>query len=106
MIKALLLTLGIMVIGILTLFMFCSWKMSKIADEINLDEVNDILCGKLANTACKSVYCVEYDRYFPSITQVEKELGVPRTRVYYALKHSGIVHLDNGSILHFEYTKQ
>lgn len=76
------------------------------ADEINLDEINDILCGKLTNNACKSVYCVEYDRYFPSITQVEKELGVPRTRVCYALKHSGIVHLDNGCILHFEYTKQ
>ena len=38
MIKALWLTLGIMVIGILTLFMFCSLKMSKMADEINLDK--------------------------------------------------------------------
>lgn len=38
MIKATLLTLGIITIGVLTLFMFCSLKISKIADEINLDK--------------------------------------------------------------------
>lgn len=38
MIKVVLLTLGIVAIGILTLFIFCSLKVSKIADEISLDQ--------------------------------------------------------------------
>lgn len=72
------------------------------ADDINQQEADLIVGGLFPNNQQRSVFCIELDRYFVSIKQAEKELGISCSRISHSLRSGTSTKLNNKK-LHWKY---
>ncbi len=76
------------------------------ADDIDEDEVKLITQRMLTNSQQKLIYCVELNRYFVSIRQAERDLGLTHGCVNFALKHGTTTSGPNNERLHWAYVNK
>lgn len=73
------------------------------ADDINYDEVDKILNGVFSNNQQRTIYCPELNKYFVSIRQAERELGLTHGCINVALKHGTTTNMPKNQKLHWIY---
>ena len=76
------------------------------ADNIDEHEVELIIQGIFTNHQQKLIYCIELNKYFASIRQAERDLGLTYGCVNFALKHGTTTGSPNNQRLHWIYVNK